>query len=495
MTARFGQRLFSTGEAIPASALRNVGLRALQAVGDGALAMLAGSPGASSITPSSAFIGGNSFRPVLSSGLNVSIKPGRAVYVRSELDSYTPSSDPHGIDVIPLLLNTATTVTHDAHDATHPRWDIISVKWTTADADSGSRYVRTAGPGSQAVSALNESRSWAPTFTITKGTPGASPSLPTAPADKMTIAHVYVPATSGDVTVYDVRLVQRLGFGWADGPIAPDFGQPFVASGCTATAPGGMVVTIAGGTVYDGVATRTTSAASVTVSAAHATLDRIDLVYLDGGRVTYLAGTAASAPTAPALPSGTYGLTQPLCEISVPATDTVISSGQIVDTRQLRPYVLADHVQYTPTVFARVTVAAQQGVMDPNPTYRRVTIQAVDQEGVEIPAVVHFRVSTWSSADGLEAVETVHGSAHAILDFDITPVGQQVDLGTGPTSAILATDEDGEVVFDISGVDGDDAYLKITPIDWSYASDDTAEDASEAAYKPGGETIRKISFR
>ena len=495
MTLRFGQRLVNTAEAITSAMLRNIGLRALQAAADGVLGMLTGSPGASSITPSSAFIGGNSFRPVLSSGLNVTIKPGRAVYVRSELDSYTPSSDPHGIDVIPLLLNTASTVTHDAHDATHPRWDIISVKFTTTDADSGDRYVRTAGPGSQAVSALNESRSWGPTFTVTKGTPGASPSLPTAPTDKMTIAHVYVPAASGDVTVYDVRLVQRLGYGWADGPIAPAFGQAFVQSGLTASAPGGMSVTIASGVAYDGIASRTVEAATVTVSTAHATNPRIDLVYLDGGRVTYLAGTAASTPAAPALPSGTYGFTQPLCTITVPALDTVIGSDQLTDTRRLRPYVLADHVEYTPTVFARVTVAAQQGAMDPEPTHRLVTVQAVDQEGNEIAAVVHFRLSTWSSADGLEAVETVHGNAHVILDFDVTPIGQQVVLGSDSTSAILATDEDGEVTFNLADVDGVPAYLKVTPIDWGDASDDTAALASEATYKPGGETLRLVAFR
>lgn len=496
MTARAGLRLFSTGEGVPSSALVNIGLRALQAVYDGAVTMLTGSPGASSITPSSAFIGGNSFRPVLVSGLQVSIKPGRAIYVRSEKASYTPSSDPHGVNVIPLLLNTASTVTHDAHDATHPRWDVISVKYTTSDANSGSRYVRTTGPGSQATSPLNESRSYTPTFTITKGTAGASPTVPTVPTDGMAIAHVYVPAVSGAVTVHDVRLVQRLGYGWADGPIAPTFGQPFVQSGCAASAPGGMSVTIASGTVYDGVATRTVESATVTISTAHATNTRIDLIYLDGGRVTYLAGTAASTPVAPSLPSGTYGLTQPLCEVSVPALDTVIGSNQITDRRRLKPYVLDTHVEYTPTVFARVTVAAQQSVSDPNPTYRRVTVQAVDQEGNEIAAVVYFRVSVWS--DNIEDVESSHGT-HAVFNFDVTPIGQQIELGdggSGPQSAILATDSTGEVTFDVADAStANTCYVKVTPIDWGDASDDTTALASEATYKPGGETLRKVGFR
>ncbi|MFE5514451.1 hypothetical protein ACFQ9J_28350 [Streptomyces sp. NPDC056529] len=90
-----------------------------------------------------------------------------------------------------------------------------------------------------------------------------------------------------------------------------------------------------------------TSASSLTLTAAHATLPRIDLVYLrvwcnsvDGSGlnqadVVYLAGTASSTPTAP-VPAGTQ-IYMPLATISVPAS----GGGSPTVSTAVRPYTVA----------------------------------------------------------------------------------------------------------------------------------------------------------
>jgi hypothetical protein len=85
----------------------------------------------------------------------------------------------------------------------------------------------------------------------------------------------------------------------------------------------------------------TGSKSTVTVSAAHATLPRVDSVYVTlAGVVTYIAGTATSGATLDNARDGSHGgPTIPasclhLADLLVPATDTTISNNQIRDRRR-----------------------------------------------------------------------------------------------------------------------------------------------------------------
>ncbi len=90
-----------------------------------------------------------------------------------------------------------------------------------------------------------------------------------------------------------------------------------------------------------------TSSSTLTLTAAHATLPRIDLVYLrvwcnsvdasglNQADVVYLAGTASSTPAAP-VPAGTQ-IWMPLATISVPAS----GGGSPTVSNAVRPYTVA----------------------------------------------------------------------------------------------------------------------------------------------------------
>jgi hypothetical protein len=114
-------------------------------------------------------------------------------------------------------------------------------------------------------------------------------------------------------------------------------GAAKVITGCTVTAqgtPDGTVAVAAGSIASSGV-TVAVSAGNVNVlsgagsTAAHATLDRIDLIHADltSGAKAVTAGTAAAAATVlpPLVPAGKIGL----AFIYVPANDTTIQTDQI----------------------------------------------------------------------------------------------------------------------------------------------------------------------
>lgn len=73
------------------------------------------------------------------------------------------------------------------------------------------------------------------------------------------------------------------------------------------------------------------AATDVTLSAAHATLVRIDIVqvHTTTGVVTKKSGTAAASPVAATPDAGNISV----AEINVPATDTAITNNQITDVR------------------------------------------------------------------------------------------------------------------------------------------------------------------
>jgi hypothetical protein len=107
-----------------------------------------------------------------------------------------------------------------------------------------------------------------------------------------------------------------------------------VLTGCDVTAQGSpnMTLAVASGTIQPsaGVGAVTVAAGNVTITTAHATLPRIDLVTAAAdGTKTVTAGTAAAEPKPPGLPSGHIALAM----VDVPAADTAIQTAQITSKR------------------------------------------------------------------------------------------------------------------------------------------------------------------
>lgn len=105
-----------------------------------------------------------------------------------------------------------------------------------------------------------------------------------------------------------------------------------VLSGCAVTAQGSpdMTVAVASGSVRIADTAVAVSSGNVTVTAAHATNPRFDIVVVsNAGTKSVVAGTAAAVPVMPDIPANSVLLAQ----IYVPANDTAINSNQIVDKR------------------------------------------------------------------------------------------------------------------------------------------------------------------
>jgi hypothetical protein len=118
-------------------------------------------------------------------------------------------------------------------------------------------------------------------------------------------------------------------------------GDNGIVSGCAVTTNSNMTLAVAAGTVKVAGATAAVTGGNVTITTAHATLDRIDIVVVNGsGTKSVTAGTAATTPVQPALPASSVCL----ASIYVPAGDTVIGATQIVDRRIIVPAPVASGV-------------------------------------------------------------------------------------------------------------------------------------------------------
>lgn len=105
-----------------------------------------------------------------------------------------------------------------------------------------------------------------------------------------------------------------------------------VLSGCVVSAQGSpdMTLAVSKGAVVTGNVLRAVTAGNVTITTAHATLPRIDLVVVNAaGTKTVRAGTPAARPVPAALVAGDVCL----AFVYVPFADTTISANQFLDTR------------------------------------------------------------------------------------------------------------------------------------------------------------------
>lgn len=113
-------------------------------------------------------------------------------------------------------------------------------------------------------------------------------------------------------------------------------GSTGVESGCAVTAQGtpDMTVAVASGLVVVNYAEVLVSSGNVTITAAHSTLPRFDLIAVNSsGTKSAVAGTPAAAPVFPAIPANSVII----AAVYVPAADTAINSNQIKDRRVTVP--------------------------------------------------------------------------------------------------------------------------------------------------------------
>jgi hypothetical protein len=149
-------------------------------------------------------------------------------------------------------------------------------------------------------------------------------------------------------------------------------GDAIVLSGgaCSAQGSPDMTVAVSKAGTRSGDVMNATAAGNATITTADATHPRLDLVVItSAGAIAVRAGTAAAAPKPPTRSAGDVAL----CAVYVPASDTTISTNQIVDMRMLKK---RDPVTLYKTVAAETT----------NNT--AATIQALNKanSGVTIPS-------------------------------------------------------------------------------------------------------------
>ena len=152
-----------------------------------------------------------------------------------------------------------------------------------------------------------------------------------------------------------------------------------VISGLTVTAQAtpNMTVNVATGTVHMANGVRFTPAANsaLAVTAADATNPRIDIVYVSSaGIISYLAGTPAPSPAAPATPTDGFLLAQ----ISVGAAVTTITNANITDQRKMKNTTdsvetglashLADDVHHVPYAVDTGVANTYAVTLSPAPT-------------------------------------------------------------------------------------------------------------------------------
>lgn len=259
----------------------------------------------------------------------------------------------------PMVLDTAYAASLTAHDATNPRIDVVCMAPAWEDDVGEARNVKNPSTGVVSSTSINARRKFSSTIQVVTGTPSATPAVPAVPSGYVELARAAVPASTGAAVWEDTRPVLELGHLFKGLPRhAVD---DYVPTGeadeleVLATSPASLAVTVTGGRASINGVVRYYPTSTVTLSAAHATLDRIDLIsaYRDGS-IVVTAGTASATPAAPALPANSCALATVLVE----ATVTSVSNAKITDLRDREPFDGTNRLQKASTNWDRMDTPA-----------------------------------------------------------------------------------------------------------------------------------------
>lgn len=106
-------------------------------------------------------------------------------------------------DYTPIYVNSLQSGSCDAHDATNPRIDILSLAPLEVDDEASTEKILSGGVLVAQSKYTRRRRSFVLTYTA--GTPAAMPAQPATPADNLLVATINVPAAAGAITVNDAR--------------------------------------------------------------------------------------------------------------------------------------------------------------------------------------------------------------------------------------------------------------------------------------------------
>jgi hypothetical protein len=378
---------------------------------------------------------------VTASGLTATIAAGWGLYYDSS------SSDAWGAHYKPIVISADITQAINAHDATNPRWDLISLAPGTDDDESASRNVKNITTGVVASQTVDKRTRWLYTLTYTAGTPGASPSTPATPSGHIAVARIRVPAAAGAVSVDDLRPRLQVAAGAASEP-PEEYAANFVPGSSTElqvteNSPTGMSVLVRDGeAVIQGKRYRY-GRQSVTVTAAHATLERIDTIVADfDGTIQCLAGTPGGAAASVAADQVS------LATITIPALDAAITDSQITDTRERRPYDAGDHLRDDTVVAAHIGATTKPirallsaGAESSNAI--AVTVTAQDADGTALTGAKTFLARLYSAS--MEPLAPADWSlAETGAGSGLTTSGATgliFDTGAAGTATITVTDD------------------------------------------------------
>lgn len=198
-----------------------------------------------------------------------------------------------------------------------------------------------------------------------------------------------------------------------------------VISGCAVTAQGSpdMTVAVAAGDVRASNTRVSVTSGNVTITTADGSNPRFDLVVVDSsGTKSVTAGTPAASPVFPAIPADSIVL----AAVHVPASDTAIESGQIIDKRAtIRPSplhgLLAGYYYTSPGWTGYTTGSLSSNAANSN------------RKLVAIPFVVHHK----QTFDRISIRVTTAGDASSVVRLGIyvakldgTPGDLVLDAGT-----------------------------------------------------------------
>lgn len=115
-----------------------------------------------------------------------------------------PASAPAAPAMRWIYVNAAqVTFTHTLNtDPTNNRWDIVTVKIDQVDGDASSRNFKDAATGVVTTTTPNKTRQLQATFTVTAGTPAATPTIPAVPAGERILFAVKNLAASAGLAAF-----------------------------------------------------------------------------------------------------------------------------------------------------------------------------------------------------------------------------------------------------------------------------------------------------
>lgn len=165
----------------------------------------------------------------------------------------------------------------------------------------------------------------------------------------------------------------------------------------TAKSTPNMTVQVSAGTVHmpSGQRYSLSTVSSQAITAADSTKQRIDLIYVSStGIVTYLAGTPASSPIAPKLPSGAVSL----ANISVAANQTAIITSNIMDNRIFKANIAKNYKNLTFGTYENAVAAsftANSGVAQ---TPQNTQVNGTTAQGIAVNDLDTDHVGVYISA-------------------------------------------------------------------------------------------------